>query len=275
MIYVSATTTAAELQDIIDSAPAGTTVQLGAGTFEFDRTVVINRDDIAVVGQGSDTTTINLVGNARAGGAFQIGGVIDQETYSGSFDLTSTATEGSTTLHLADTTGLKAGDVLWVELPNTPEYLDSIGDTQWREDKPLRTSMVEVASVDGNTVTLVNGLAFDFTENATVQRIEVADNVRVGGFTIDFGPGRCRPGPVPEYRRGLRPRQRDLRLRRRQYAAVRRGHPQRAIERRDRLPIDPARGVQHHRRWLDQQGRWRQRLWHPAQGGVRQQPRRT
>ena len=106
------------------SAPAGTTVQLGAGTFEFDRTVVINRDDIAVVGQGSDTTTINLVGNARAGGAFQIGGVIDQETYSGSFDLTSTATEGSTTLHLADTTGLKAGDVLWVELPNTPEYLE-------------------------------------------------------------------------------------------------------------------------------------------------------
>jgi Ca2+-binding RTX toxin-like protein len=187
MIYVSATTTAAELQAIIDSAPAGTTIQLGAGTFEFDRTVVINRDDIAVIGQGSDATTINLVGNARAGGAFQIGGVIDQETYSGSFDLASAAAEGSKALHLADTTGLEAGDVLWVELPNTPEYLDAIGDTQWREDKPLRTSMVEIASVNGNTVTLVNGLAFDFSEYASVQRIEVAQNVRVGGFTIDSG----------------------------------------------------------------------------------------
>lgn len=187
MINVSSTTTAAELQAIIDSAPAGTTIQLGAGDFTFDRTVVINRDDIAVVGQGSDATTINLVGNARAGGAFQIGGVIDQETYSGSFDLVSTAAEGSTTLQLAGTTGLKAGDVLWIELPNTPEYLDSIGDTQWREDKPLRTSMVEIASIDGNTATLVNGLAFDFTEDATVQRIEVAENVRVGGFTIDSG----------------------------------------------------------------------------------------
>jgi Ca2+-binding RTX toxin-like protein len=187
MIYVSSTTTAAELQDIIDSAPAGTTIQLGAGAFEFDRTVVINRDNIAVVGQGSDATTINLVGSARAGGAFQIGGVIDQETYSGSFDLVSTALEGSKALHLADTTGLKAGDVLWVELPNTPEYLDLIGDTQWREDKPLRTSMVEIASVEGNSVTLVNGLAFTFTADATVQRIEVADNVRVGGITIDSG----------------------------------------------------------------------------------------
>ena len=194
MITVSASTTAAELQSIIDSAPAGTTIQLGAGNFQFDRTVVINRDDIAVVGQGSDATTINLVGNARAGGAFQVGGVIDQETYSGSFDLLKSAAEGSKVLHLADATGLKAGDVLWVELPNTDAYLNSIGDTSWREDKPLRTSMVEIASVNGNTVTLANGLAFDFSADATVSRIEVADNVRLGGFMVDSGLASADPG---------------------------------------------------------------------------------
>ena len=53
MITVSASTSAAELQAIIDSAPAGETILLGAGTFEFDRTVVINRDDITVMGTGS------------------------------------------------------------------------------------------------------------------------------------------------------------------------------------------------------------------------------
>ena len=159
MITVSASTSAAELQAIIDSAPAGETILMGTGTFEFNETIVINRDDITVMGTGSGATTIELVGNARDGGAFQIGGVIDVPSYSGAFALDEPAAEGSLYLHLADASGLAAGDHLWIELENTPEYLDSIGDTEWREDKPLRTSMVEVASVHGNTVRLTNGLA--------------------------------------------------------------------------------------------------------------------
>jgi len=187
MITVSNSTSAAELQAIIDAAPAGETIVLGAGHFTFDRTVVIDRDDIAVTGTGSDVTTIDLVGNARAGGAFQIGSPIDEPTYGSEFHLDQDAGEGSMYLNLADTTGLQAGDFLWIGMPNTDEYLDSLGDTQWREDKPLRTSMVEVASVQGNTVRLVNGLAFDFDGTTTVRQIDVAENVRLGGFTVDSG----------------------------------------------------------------------------------------
>lgn len=194
MITVSASTSAAELQAIIDSAPAGETILMGAGTFEFDQTVVINRDDITVMGTGSGATTIELSGNARAGGAFQIGGVIDVPSYSGEFALDQPAAEGSMYLHLADADGLKTGDYLWIELENTPEYLDSIGDTEWREDKPLRTSMVEVASVNGNTVRLTNGLAFDFSTIASVQKIEVAENVKLGGFTVESGLAEQDPG---------------------------------------------------------------------------------
>jgi len=187
MLTVSNSTTAAELQALIDSAPAGETIVLGAGHFTFDRTVVIDRDDIAVTGTGSGVTTIDLVGNARAGGAFQIGSSIDEPSYGSEFTLDGDAAEGSMYLHLADTTGLEAGDFLWIEMPNTDEYLDSLGDTQWREDKPLRTSMVEVASVQGGTVRLVNGLAFDFDSTTTVKQIEVAENVRLGGFTVNSG----------------------------------------------------------------------------------------
>jgi len=187
MLTVSNSTSAAELQAIIDSAPAGETIVLGAGHFTFDRTVVIDRDDIAVTGTGSGVTTIDLIGNARAGGAFQIGSTIDEPTYGSEFTLDGSAAEGSMYLHLADTTGLEAGDFLWIEMPNTDEYLDQLGDTQWREDKPLRTSMVEVASVQGGTVQLVNGLAFDFDGTTTVKQIEVAENVRLGGFTVNSG----------------------------------------------------------------------------------------
>jgi Ca2+-binding RTX toxin-like protein len=194
MITVSASTSAAGLQALIDSAPAGETIVLGAGTFEFDQTVVINRDDITVMGTGSGATTIELTGNARAGGAFQVGGVIDVPNYSGEFALDQPAAEGSMYLHLADANGLQAGDHLWIELENTPEYLDSIGDTTWREDKPLRTSMVEVASVNGNTVRLTNGVAFDFSTIASVQKIEVAENVKLGGFTVTSGLAEQDPG---------------------------------------------------------------------------------
>lgn len=187
MITVSNSTTAAELQALIDAAPAGETIVLDAGHFTFDQTVVIDRDDIAVTGAGSGVTTIDLIGNARAGGAFQIGSAIDEPNYGSEFQLDENAAEGAMYLHLADTTGLEAGDFLWIEMPNTDEYLDSLGDTQWREDKPLRTSMVEVASVQGNTVRLVNGLAFDFDGTTTVKQIEVAQNVRLGGFTVSSG----------------------------------------------------------------------------------------
>lgn len=194
MITVSASTSAAELQAIINSAPAGETILMGAGTFEFDQTVVINRDDVTVMGTGSGATTIDLVGNARAGGAFQVGGVIDVPSYSGEFSLSEAASEGSMYLHLDDASALQTGDHLWIELENTDEYLDSIGDTKWREDKPLRTSMVEVASVNGNTVRLTNGLAFDFSTIASVQKIEVAENVKLGGFTVESGLAEQDPG---------------------------------------------------------------------------------
>ncbi|MDB5542396.1 MAG: hypothetical protein JWQ89_4123 [Devosia sp.] len=194
MITVSAATSAAELQAIVDSAPAGETILLGAGTFEFDRTVVINRDDITVMGTGSEATGIDLVGNARAGGAFQIGGEIDAPVFSGAFTLSEGVGEGAMYLHLDDASALQTGDHLWIELPNTDAYLDQIGDTHWREDKPLRTSMVEVASVNGDTVRLTNGVAFDFSTAASVQKIEVAENVRLGGFTVRSGLAEQDPG---------------------------------------------------------------------------------
>lgn len=145
------------------------------------RTIVIDRDDIAVVGTGSDSTKIVLSGGALYNWAFQIGGVIDQPTYSGSFSLAQSALEGAKSLTLRDVSGLKVGDHLWIERPNTSEYLDSIGDTKWRDDKPLRTSMVEIASINGDVITLKNGLAFDYiASDAVVSRIEVAQNVRLG-----------------------------------------------------------------------------------------------
>src|ERR1700712_3034110 len=105
MITVNANTTAAQLQSLIDHAAAGETISLAAGNFTFDRTVVINRDDISVVGQGSDLTHITVKTGATGFSAFQIGSTIDNPTFTGSYTLAHDAADNATTLTLASTTG--------------------------------------------------------------------------------------------------------------------------------------------------------------------------
>ncbi len=204
MMTVSARTSAAELQAMIDSARAGETIKLEAGTFTFDRTVVIDRDDITVMGAGSGATAIQLTSQARSGGAFKVGDAFDHPQYLKSSWLDRSASEGAKSLHLSDASGIKAGDHLWVELPNTSAYFNSIGDYQWREVKPLRTTLVEVAAVNGNSVRLVNSLGFDFTPGTSVRLMDVTENVRLGGFSIDSGlyasPGEFR-NRLPEHDR--------------------------------------------------------------------------
>ena len=70
---------------------------------------------------------------------------------------------------------LKVGDVLWIERPNDAALFKEIGDTLWQEDKPLRTAMVVVKAVNGNTVVLDRPLPFAFDVKTTT--VAVADVV--------------------------------------------------------------------------------------------------
>ena len=195
MITLSAGATAAQLQAAVNSAAPGTTISLSAGNYSFDRTIVIERDDVHITGAGAGKTVITLSGEAQASGAFQIGSIIDQTGYTGPrLTLTAGAGEDAHKLVLSNASTIQAGDHLWIEMPNTTAYLNSIGDSEWREDKPLRTSMVEVQSVQGNVVTLLNGTAFEFAAGATVREMKVTSDVSLSGITIDTGLGKADPG---------------------------------------------------------------------------------
>ena len=254
MITVSNSTSAAELQSIIDAAPAGETIVLGAGHFTFDRTVVIDRDDIAVTGTGSDVTTINLIGNARAGGAFQIGSTIDEPTYGNEFQLAQDAAEGSMYLHLADTTGLRSGrfpvdrDAQYRPVPRLARrhpvargqaaaHLDGRGC--------LRSGWDSAAGQRA-------GLRFRRYRHR--QGIDVAENVRLGGFTVNSGLADADPArfqnTVAAFDRAnvismsaaAYTRLFDIEV------------TERAIERLHLRADDPRRCLQPHRRWGAEQG---------------------
>ncbi len=177
-------TTAAELQTLINSAAPGTTLQLEAGHYKFDRTIVIDRDDITVVGAGSGKTFID-VPSSLGEEAFQIG----SGTTRGAYKLSQDMAEGSTVMTLSGSHSFVPGDYVYLSRESTAAFYAEIGDTTWMNtDVPLRTSIAKVVAVDGSKITLASGVHFDFTTGeTTISEISMAENVKVGGFTVDYG----------------------------------------------------------------------------------------
>ena len=183
IIPIAAGASAATIQSAIDSAPAGAVIRLAAGTYTFTRSVVIDRDDITVEGAGSGQTVITLSQSVGAAPAFRIGAPAFQEDLSTGGTIRA-AQDGATKVTMSGGSKPAVGDVVWISAENDPGFLDSIGDTLWREDKPLRTAMAVVTAISGNTVTLDRALPMDFPAGTTLQTIETTDNVTLKGMSL-------------------------------------------------------------------------------------------
>ncbi len=190
VVSVATGISAAVLEHMIQDADPGTIFQLQAGTYRFNQTINIDRNDVALIGSGSSSTTIKVPLNLNQE-AFSIG----DGRRSGDFTLQSDIKEGTTELVLNGPHSFEAGDFVYLVRDSTEAFYDSIGDKTWRNtDVPLRTSIAEVLSVDGNIVTLKSGVHFDFTTSETkVQEIDMVKNVTLGGFEIDYGLGKADP----------------------------------------------------------------------------------
>ena len=189
-MLVSLGTTAAQLQTLINTAPAGTTLQLAAGHYKFDRTIVVDRDDISIVGAGSGKTFIDMP-SGLGEAAFQIGSGVQK----GAFTLAKDMAEGGTVMTLSGAHSFVAGDYVYLSRESTAAFYAEIGDTTWaRTDVPLRTSIAKVVAVNGSQITLSPGVHFDFPIGETkISEIAMAENVKVGGFTVDYGLSAANP----------------------------------------------------------------------------------
>ena len=193
VITIAAGSSAATIQAAINSAAIGTHIVLQQGTYTFNKTVVLNKDGITLEGQGNVTI---IADKALAGApALQIGSALFRETETNATHLTEGVNLGATYLHLTSSTGLKVGDVLWIERPNDAALFTEIGDTQWQQDKPLRTAMVTVTAVNGNTVLLDRPLPFAFdAATTTVAVAQVVEDVTVRNLTFKGAYGTADPG---------------------------------------------------------------------------------
>lgn len=187
-LLIQAGTSAAALQNIIDTAPDNARIVLEEGTYRFTQTVEIDRNGITLEGQGQ----VTIIADARLNGepAIQIGAPLYTETTDDPVSVTANAAEGARSMSLAAGHGVKVGDVIWVEQPNDAALFAEIGDTLWRADKPLRTGLAVVTAVNGPMIGLDRGLPFDFDANlTTVEVTHMVRDVMVKNITLrgDFG----------------------------------------------------------------------------------------
>ncbi len=187
-------TTSAQLQAMIDAAAPDTVFQLEAGDYTFDSTVVISQSHISIVGAGVGQTTIHASTALGADPVIRVGHELHRPEIEATYQIAQPASVGDTSIEMQSGHGVQVGDFIYITQQNTSEFFDEIGDTSWRKDKDLRTILVEVTAVDGDTVTFDSPLTFDYDPAISdVQVRTILEGNELSGFTMEGAYGAADP----------------------------------------------------------------------------------
>lgn len=177
-----------DIQGLLNNAPSGTKFHFASGTHTLSSPLVIKNDGITISGAGSDKTTFNITHTSNA---IQADG--EYKTWTGG--ISSSLKPDAMTITLKSASGLKAGDLLHVQQQNTDSWLDANGyenvsGTSNGDKNPIHETVVEIASVSGNTVTLKNPITHSMdAANTTVKLIDPIKGLSISGFKMTYNLG--------------------------------------------------------------------------------------
>lgn len=204
-IHVAPGTTAAQLNAILDGAGPGATVILDQGSFTFDQSIVIRHDGVTLKGASETGTVVTFAFPSGTGdNGFEVLGGAKTYLAAASTDIA----KGAMQLTLADTSGIKAGEKLYIAQDNDAAYLAAHGwsdvDPTKLAGNPFREAIVEVDRVVGNTVYLKQAIQFDMQAGlAKVYDIDLVEGVHLSDLTVQSNLGAANPynfiNPYPEF----------------------------------------------------------------------------
>lgn len=189
-IEIAQHTSAASLNEAIASAAPGDQIVFGEGIHHFTENLIINRDDITLRGALSGKTILRF---ASQTGDFVtvVGGKMSKPVA-----LKRGARKNSFTIHLSKSLGLKAGDAVYLQRPNTKRFIAQWENVKWSEAerRPFRESIHRIRAVDDLKITLETPLPFAMpAKSATLQKITLNKGVTLSNLTIESDLAHANP----------------------------------------------------------------------------------
>ncbi|MEM9678199.1 MAG: hypothetical protein AAF890_09090, partial [Pseudomonadota bacterium] len=184
-----AKSSAEDINAALATAQPGDRVVLGEGTFDLASPLQITRDGVALLGAGPGKTVLRFLDETSD----YI--TVEGRRFASEFALQKDALFNATTVVLAADHPLKSGDMIYLQQPNTPEWIAQNGWTNvaWKEaeKRPFRESLHRVFSVQDGAITQATPLPFALsTKTATARRVVPRKNVSISGLTVtsNLGP---------------------------------------------------------------------------------------
>lgn len=187
--------TAAQVNALLASAGDGATFVLADGLHVFDQAIIIAHDNVIFRGESEAGTIVRF---DFAAGAETHGIAVMEGDRTSLGTATGAIAEGQTSLTLASTAGLKAGDTLYVVQQNDAGYLAANGWTNVSAADmaahPFREAHVAIARIEGNTVFLTHEIPYAMTAGAAeVYKTDLVHGLSLSDFTVDSGLGAANP----------------------------------------------------------------------------------
>ncbi len=189
---VDSTTPLEELQNLLNGAPSGSTINLAAGTYDITETLRIDRSDITLKGAGEGQTILRMAQtNENAGEAILVQ-PDGQELFENLSTIAVDAAQGTYQITLSEDHELGVGDLLFIHQENDETWLAETGNSDWAEpeldraeDTYLREFRSRITEIDGNMITLQEALPFTFEADiASVRQSTYLKNVVLSDFTV-------------------------------------------------------------------------------------------
>lgn len=204
---VSTGTSTSVIQNTINQASSGSIIRFAAGTHTLTDTLTVTRSDITIQGAGKSQTTLLFKFSGDPGHSIHVKG--SYTSWSG--ELRADASQNARTIELKSTSGLKVGDILHIQQENTRSWLDAndydnVSNTDMKY--PINETLVEIASISGNKVTLKTPITHDIESTlSTVKVVKPVENVTLEDFKITYSLGTPNPDDMdnakPEYSRTI------------------------------------------------------------------------
>jgi glycosyltransferase Alg8 len=165
------------------------TIRLPAGQLDFERPLVIRRDDVALVGAGRDRTRIVSHLKLPAEAVIRVEG--PQPVRAGM--LLQPLEAHDTLLRASPALAVEPGSLLWLRQANDDAFFRAIGSEKWQREFPyLRQALLRVAGSDGGSLRLAEAPGISFDGGRTeVYRVKPVRGLRLADFGIEQRvPGR-------------------------------------------------------------------------------------